>query len=390
MPEVKYDCRYFMGDRPCMPNKQHGVFCGSCAYYEKDENTDCVFPEIPEPQTDENPDKEKNIIIVKLDAVGDVLRTTSILPSLKEKYPDSNITWITKEKSYDVLKDNTLIDEIYFISDEPEHIYSGDFDIGINLDSGLESCAIMSRIYPKQGFGYTLHGGRPFPVNTLAAEWYLMGIDDNRKKENRKTYHKIIHEICGLKYQGSCPFLEMPAGKLERSKIIAEAFGMKYYDGLILVNLGGGSRWQYKKWVKEGYARLIELLAGQNIKRGIGIIAGEEDREFYEEISAETAGLKNVIRFGCKNSTGDFICIVSLFDKVFTSDSLCMHIATSLDKYTVVITGPTSHTELDVFGSGEIIYSRSVDCLCCYLNRCDKQVTCMNTVSAEEVFAKLA
>ena len=35
------------------------------------------------------------ILIIKLEAVGDVLRTTCILHGLKEKYPKSEITWIT-------------------------------------------------------------------------------------------------------------------------------------------------------------------------------------------------------------------------------------------------------------------------------------------------------
>jgi ADP-heptose:LPS heptosyltransferase len=63
-----------------------------------------------------------------------------------------------------------------------------------------------------------------------------------------------------------------------------------------------------------------------------------------------------------------------------------MHIATALDKYTVVIVGPTSYTELDVFGNGRIVYSDKVDCLCCYLNRCEKIITCMNTVEAADMF----
>ena len=81
--------------------------------------------------------------------------------------------------------------------------------------------------------------------------------------------------------------------------------------------------------------------------------------------------------------------MIYLADKVFTSDSLAFHIASALDKYTVVFTGPTSYTELDVFGNGKIIYSSKVDCLVCYLNRCDKKVTCMNTLSPDDVISYL-
>jgi hypothetical protein len=97
LPLICFDCTYFMGDRPCLPNKQEGVFC-SCDHYERDEAITTPFPDIPDAVIEEFPEGEKKIIIVKLDAVGDVLRTTSILPSLKGKYTDSTIVWITKEK----------------------------------------------------------------------------------------------------------------------------------------------------------------------------------------------------------------------------------------------------------------------------------------------------
>jgi ADP-heptose:LPS heptosyltransferase len=311
------------------------------------------------------------------------------LPSLKEKYPDSSITWITKEKSFDVIKDNEDIDEIYFDTDELEHIYNDDFDIAINLDSGLESCKIMSQIVAKERFGYYYINNKPYPVNHLANEWYLMGVDDNAKKNNSKTYHRIIHEICNLQYSGSRPVLTITSSKIKRATELNKNYGLGNYDEFILVNLGGGNRWQYKKWTKEGYISLINDLLESKPEAAIGIVAGNEDREFYSEISDTISPDKRVLKLGCDNSMDDFICFIYLADKVFTSDSLAMHISTALDKYTVVITGPTSFSELDVFGNGAIIHSENVDCLCCYLNRCDKAVTCMNTLSAEEVIKYL-
>jgi|SRR4030095_4344067 len=386
LPVINFDCKYFAGYKPCRPNKELGVFCGACEFYEKDESIKEEFPEIPAANT--LSEGEKKIIIIKLDAVGDVLRTTSILPSLRGKYNDSNIIWITKERSFEVLKDNSLIDEIYFDSDELENIYNDEFDIAVNLDSSPESCAIMERINAKDRYGYSLANGKPYPVNTLANKWYLMGVDDNTKKANIKSYHRIIHEICGLEYSGSRPILEMSSDKIGRSEQLRKKFGLNNYDELILVNLGGGNRWQYKKWTKKGYIDLVNRLS-EHSQRAVGIIAGDEDRDFYKEISDEITKRDNLIYFGCDNSLEDFICIIYLADKVFTSDSLGFHIATALGIYTVVIVGPTSHTELDVFGNGEILFSSKVDCLCCYLNRCPKTVTCMNTVDAEDIIKYL-
>ncbi len=386
LPVIHFDCIHFEGDKPCRPNKESGIFCESCSFYEIDESIKEPFPEINKayPPPDERIEN-KQIIIIKLDAVGDVLRTTSILPSLKKKYPDSDITWITKEKSFPVLQDNEMIDEIYFAEEELENIYAHDFDIAINLDSGRESCLMMGNIIAKEYYGYYIANGKPYPFNEQALEWYLMGVDDKRKKANKKTYHRIVHEICILDYEGSKPSLRISGEKKLATGMLKKRFGTGKYKEFILINLGGGNRWQYKKWTKEGYAQLINILAESGKDKAIGVVAGNEDKEFYKEVLQLTEKRDNIIRFGCNNSTDEFISIVYLADKIFTSDSLAAHIATALDKYVVVIVGPTSNTELDVFGNGKILYSDKVDCLVCYLNRCDKEITCMNTIDADKV-----
>jgi heptosyltransferase-2 len=75
MELVKTDCRFFRGDIPCKPHKAHGVHCADCPYYE--------------------PIKER-ILIIKLGAIGDVIRTTPLLRKLREVYPQSQIWWITR------------------------------------------------------------------------------------------------------------------------------------------------------------------------------------------------------------------------------------------------------------------------------------------------------
>jgi len=386
LPVIHFDCIHFEGDKPCRPNKETGVFCGNCSFYETDESIKEPFPEINEGFAGYDTNENKQIILIKLDAVGDVLRTTSILPSLKKKYPDSDITWITKEKSFPVLQDNGLIDEIYFAEEELENIYAHDFDIAINLDSGKESCEMMNNIIAKECYGYYLANGKPYPFNKQALDWYRMGVDDIRKKANNKTYHRIIHEICLLDYEGSRPSMNISVEKKISAGLIKEKFGLGEFEKFILINLGGGNRWQYKKWTKEGYAGLINMLSETKKNYAIGVIAGDEDKVLYKEVLQLSGKNDNIIKLGYKNSMNDFISIAFLADKIFTSDSLAFHIATALNKYVVVIVGPTSHTELDVFGNGKILFSDKVDCLSCYLNRCDKTMNCMNTVEAGEVF----
>jgi heptosyltransferase-2 len=85
---IKKDCIYCLGSKPCKFHKQDGRLCEDCQDYRK---------------------TEKKILIIKLDALGDVLRTTSILPALIKKYPNSGITWITRKNALPLLEKNSYI-----------------------------------------------------------------------------------------------------------------------------------------------------------------------------------------------------------------------------------------------------------------------------------------
>ncbi|MDX9712365.1 MAG: hypothetical protein RBT56_07565 [Ignavibacteriaceae bacterium] len=94
---LKTNCAHFKGDRPCIYNKNEGIVCDNCTHY------------IP---------ISFKILIIKLDAIGDVLRTTSILKPLKRKYPDCYIEWCTRKNASDLFNNNSLVNEVITIEDD--------------------------------------------------------------------------------------------------------------------------------------------------------------------------------------------------------------------------------------------------------------------------------
>jgi heptosyltransferase-2 len=59
-----------------------------------------------------------------------------------------------------------------------------------------------------------------------------------------------------------------------------------------------------------------------------------------------------------------------------TSDSLAVHVAAARRVPAVVLFGPTSAAEIELYGRGVKITPPGLDCLCCYLPRCDKVPHC--------------
>src|SRR5262245_47376110 len=113
--EIAFDCREFVGDRPCGPHKRTGVLC-KCDHY------------VP---------VQERLLIIKLDAMGDVLRTTALLPALAAAHPQASISWITRPESRPLLERNPFVHEIIdYGTDAMVALQSREFTRVINLDAG--------------------------------------------------------------------------------------------------------------------------------------------------------------------------------------------------------------------------------------------------------------
>jgi len=331
---------------------------------------------------------KKRILIVKLAAIGDVLRTTSILPALRQKYPASEITWVTKANARPFLKGNRLVDRVLAVEENYlDYLLNESFSTGICLDADPQSATILSIARCEERFGFVADpAGKVKPANEGATEWWLMGVNDAVKKRNRKTYQQIMYEICGLPLPTARPQLTLAAEHEGPARAIRQEANLRNSSKIIGINTGGGGRWQLKKWTLEGYVGCINLLKQRHPEVGVLLLGGPEEIELNRRI-LDAVGDK-VVDGGCHNSLLEFAALIQAVDVLLTSDSLAMHIGVALQKPTIVLVGPTSPWELDVFGCGAILHS-GIECLACYLSRCDKQVNCMNTLSPEYVAGKI-
>jgi ADP-heptose:LPS heptosyltransferase len=364
---IHTDCRYYKGSMPCRFHKVDGRPCEGCTDYHK---------------------VVTRILVVKLAAVGDVLRTTSILPALRDKYPESHITWITKRNAAPLLVNNPHVDRVLLIEENfVEFLQNEKFDIGICLDSDPHSATIHTIARCEERFGFiTNQAGAVVLANEAAREWWLMGVNDQKKKENRKTYQRIMYEICGLSLPVRKPQLHLTDQVRQFGQTFLRDHDINPNGTIIGINTGGGGRWQHKKWTFDGYLDTIRLLRNRHPHSTILLFGGPEEVDLNRRIMDAAGDL--VVDTGCHNSLMEFASLVDTVNLLLTSDSLAMHMGVALEKSTIVLVGPTSPWELDVFGKGEIVHS-DIECLVCYLSRCDKSVTCMNTLPPRLVLDKI-
>lgn len=360
---VRPDCRYFLGDRPCKYHKKKGVKCSDCRYYD--------------------PIKMR-ILIIKLGAMGDVLRTTPVLEALRKKYEGSQIAWVIDEESKELLENNPYLDSILPYGPETlSHLLVEEFDLVINLDSLPRSACLASLAKGRKKLGFGLDKrGSVFPFNEEAEEWFRMGIDDDLKRRNKKTYQEIIFEIAGLKFKKE----KLVVSLREREIDFANQFAKKHnLRGKKIIGLatGAGGRWELKKWTMEGYLKLIERI-DKEIKDARILLFGEKGEVERNKKIMERSKVP-LINTGHENTLREFLSLLNLCDLVVTGDTLAMHAAVALKKKVVVLFGPTSSSEIELYGRGEKIIP-DMDCLCCYKKTCDKRPNCMENINPDTVF----
>lgn len=353
---IHTDCRHFRGDIPCSPHKEHGVHCDGCEYYDK---------------------ITENILIIKLGAAGDVLRTTPLLHRLKVDHPTARIWWLTYTPE---LVPKTKVDKILKWSTESLELLSAvSFSRLINLDKDHFACALANRITATKKEGYLLDEtlGITKPANANAEAKYLTGVFDDISKANTRSYPDEMFEICGYKFDNDKYIIDAPEDKTFA--------GLDTSRPLIGLNTGAGIRWTSRLWAVERWAELCKKLstAGYNVV----LLGGPDEEPRNKEIAKLSEGTAQYLgTFQLK----DFISLVNKCSLIVSGVTMAFHIALALEKRVVVINNIFNKYEFgDVYGLGEII-EPSKPCQCYFRGTCvNKEYFCLEYLKVDDVFASV-
>jgi len=299
------------------------------------------------------------ILIIKLGAMGDVLRTTSILKALKEKYIDVNISWITKEESIELLKNNKYIDDLYTYEKlRIDDLKNNSYDLIISLDDDKEICQIVVKLKKEKLVGAYFDNGK-CEYTEDSSPWFAMGLiskygkerADELKARNKKTYQEILFSILELKNSKKyLPILTLEQKYIDFAIAFAARNGIIKGDTVIGINTGAGGRWQDKKLsIKE----TVELINGLNWEeKDVKILLFGGSDEGGRNNNIINLVKNKIINCGCNNSLMEFASLVNLCNIIVTSDSLAMHIGIALKKKILAFFYPTSAKEIELYGSG--------------------------------------
>jgi heptosyltransferase II len=357
---MQVNCRYFSGYKPC------GRFtkCDSA----------CPEKSIP----------DERILIIHLEALGAVVRSTALLAAIKRKYPNSHITWITKKPADLLLANLKHIDRILTTSPECILILAAlEFDIAMCIDKSLAAAGVLAQTSAKKVFGFIAQKstGAIMPATQAADELWQIGLSDHKKFfENAKPETQLICEALELPYLRDSYSIALSPNELELALKRRREWS-PHGEIVVGLNTGCADAIPYKKLTVEMQREIIKRLQNRQEIRLV-LLGGREDTERNREIAK---GL-NVINSPTENGLRDGFCSVEACDLVITGDSLGMHMAIALKKWVVAWFGPTCAHEIDLFERGVRVLT-GAQCSPCWKRSCDKNPMCYDLVDIDSILA---
>ena len=185
-----------------------------------------------------------NTLIVKLNATGDVVRTTSLLRRL-----GGPITWVTARGNLSLLQ-GVRTDLQCLAWDERDRAADRHYDLVINLEDEGDTAAFVRTISAERLFGAFLDSDRQLRYTDDARGWFDLSLisrfgrktADELKLRNRRTYQELVFEGLGLQFNGERYLLPEPHG----TELVGD----------VAIASAAGPVWPMKNWAFYGELKL--------------------------------------------------------------------------------------------------------------------------------------
>jgi heptosyltransferase II len=257
-----------------------------------------------------------SVLIIKLGATGDVVRTTPLLRRL-----NGPVSWIAAKNNLALLQG--IDREVRCVSWENRNrVADTTYDLVINLEDDRESSSFLKELRFKQLCGAHLNGDDQLTYTSDSREWFDLSLisaygrerADRLKLLNRRTYQELVFDGLGLGFNGEPYYLPPP-----------RPTGLR---GDVAISSTAGAVWPMKKWAY--YDELKKEMEAAGLK--VNML---ESRPTLLEHLADVQGHR---------------CLVS-------GDSLPMHLALGSGVRCVSIFTCTSPWEIYGYGLQEKIIS---------------------------------
>ena len=339
----------------------------------------------------------KNIIILNLTRMGDLIQSTSLFKKIKLVYPESRVTmlissdfaeiapflpYIDEIKPIDLtglselLKSNNFeftVEVLKAVNAMFDGILSVKYDLAVNLSHDEFSVYFLYILNSLKNIGiYITREGTIISNDKMIA--YMFSAVKNRKVSVLNLVD--IYERClnpGDKIHVNKIFLDTENINNGGACDVLKENGID--DGDILISFAIGASTSLKKWRYDYFAELAKMLLAGNPKIKIILLGAKYDVEAGNYIENSVADGR-LINLTGKTSVSDLVYLVKRCRLLITHDTGTMHIGVAAGiKLIVIYTGNVGFWETGPYSANQVLVVPDIGCF-----PCDFNLKCLNPV----------
>ena len=362
----------------------------------------------------------KKILIRSTNWIGDAVMTTPAVHTIRENFPDAEITMLAMPWVADIFRLSPDVDKI-LVYDKKElfpgkikgvlklalHLRQYQFDGAILLQNAFEAAFIvwMAGIPLQAGFnrdgrGLLLTHGVDLTPEIRArhqVHYYQMllaglGLDLGPDKLRLPLSDELTGWARGYIecLQGQGPFSRQDGKALPEP---TASFAKNTTIPIIGFN-PGAAYGPAKRWPAEKFGELAALIAQHHGESGCLILVfGTKDdtgaAQAIKEFSARTP--YHVVDMTAKTTLQQVMALIHCCHVFVTNDSGLMHVAAGLETPTIAIFGSTDHIATGPFSEQAVVIRKAMECSPCLQAECpQKHLKCLESISSQEIYGEVA
>ena len=332
----------------------------------------------------------KNILIIKMSSLGDVIHTLPFSAALRELYPKARISWLVHPQFSGFLPDPPTIDKIIyfdkvafnkkgflekikFLRKFRQELHAEKFDLVIDMQGLFKSAVIAALTGCRNRIGYCeMREGSGLVSKAICGE--------------HSHDHVIERYLDVARYLGGdISNIEFPLPDLTKEeqsvseKLVEKGFSseQKY------VVFVPGARWETKEWPPKHYAALADKIADEGT---FVVLAGGPDEREKAALIEAAAETDKIIDLTGQTSLRELAALIKGCEVFISGDTGPLHFAAALKKPLIAMYGPTKADRTGPYGSDKatVLITPAV-CAGCLKKHCSAW-HCMDDITPEVVF----
>jgi len=335
----------------------------------------------------------RNILLIQMGDIGDVVWMTPSIRAVKNSRPDARVSVLVREGFGDLLKGDPAIDRVLEARHYPGNLFrqaAAQFSFLRNLRAQHFDVAVDLRLGDRGAF-LSLATGSPIRVtlyHPTGLPWWRNFLfthgavpTDVPPEYGAAEQSLRILRTLGIDTEDKIPYLRVPdAVKARVGHILREE---KAGDLTGWISINPFSRWSYKEWENHKWIEIINWL-GKDYGIPAILIGSAEERPRAEELLRQCK--TNVINLAGRTTLAELAGVLSLSRLHIGVDSAAPHIAAATGTPTVTIYGPSSWRDWAPVGGKHRVVLPEMDCVPCHRKGCDNSglSRCLDALSTDE------